>query len=155
MSESLISIKAVLCYRDALALITFKPGGICTHDCEKSVVLNKHQMKNLMDKIDEVKEKVELMKNNLLDVTYKTYIGKYMYIVADPWFKTVAIRRYERMTDGTVEGTVPAYTFDILDFNEFCARLERMKQHLKLDEFMRGCCPSMPCNSAVCYDCKM
>ena len=153
--EHLVSIKAVLCYRDALALITFKPGGICRHDCEKTVVLNQHQMKNLLDKIDEVKEKVEKMKNNSLDQTYKAYIGRYMFIVADPWFKTVSIRKYEKLTDGSLQGTVPAYTFDIVDFNEFCARLARMKDHLKLEQFIRGCCPSLPCNSAVCLDCKI
>ena len=147
-------VRSVLCFENAVALITFKPNSLITKDPARTVILCACVLKNFDLQLDYIMTKVDEMRSRVLPQEHTFYLGSGFHVQIHPDYNTITIRKYV-MNGEILYPSTPAFTFQLDEFDEFCSSWASMAIHLRLHDFTSTCSPLLPCISETCDYCKM
>ena len=145
--------------KDSVAFISFEPlpGGGYERDENRSVVLSLALVKNLYDKIDEIREKVQLLKTGNLEEKASYLLGDGYYICLTPGYKCVLLRKYYRAPYdlNVIQPGLPGFVFKLDEFENFYMEFAEIIKLMELDTVKMPCNPDEPCEDKLCKKCKI
>lgn len=145
--------------KDSVSFITFEPlpGGGYERDENRSATLSLPVVKNFYDKITEIYEKVQQLKNGELEEKVSYYIGDGYYISLTPDYKCVLLRKHYRPPFDTTQilPGLPGFVFKLDEFENFYIEFAEISNLMQLDSVELPCNPDIRCADILCKNCKI
>ena len=140
----------VLIYKDAIVFIKSIGGYANT-----PMILFQEVVKNLYEKIEEIIQNFENMKDGKLQEKYDTCIGWGCYVCINPEYGIIEFVKSKTKYCIICEGNVLRFRFMVKDFEDFLGEWEHIVNHMKLNEIETLCSLKNPCKKKSCYNCKV
>ena len=153
MSLNSKSKEAVLFYSDGIWLVTYN--GVHYEegwwDYERCIFLYPKVLKNFEEQMNEIKEKLEQMKNGELEKEYESYLGDRIFIFLDPRYNNVLFTKYAKEEeDGDIyELLEEHFVFTLYEFMNFLKAWNESTNHIALHEVITNCSPKHPCMKEI------
>ena len=141
-----------LVYKDAIVMLNMSE-----YYMSNPVILHRTTVRNMGEKIQEIKRKVQELYDGKLKESYQTYIGNGYFFHIEITFNIIQIAKYNSVLKDCFLPTdkLPCFTFSKKDFNDLMIEWEDIAKHLKLHEMQPFCSPKRPCSIHTCYNCKI
>ena len=149
--------RVVVSRKDSLSLLAFDPlhcGGFERND-NVSITLSPQTVKNLYDKLEEIKEFVDKLKYGELEKEVSYYLGQHYFLKITPGYKCVSLRKYFKRAPDQIAPGYPGFTFKLEEFRYFYIEMAEVAKVMQLDQIEQACSPDSVCENENCNNCKM